>query len=127
MTQSKYSDIESPYIRRRIVATAFEEREVIDDLVWLHQRIRSEPTGAFAAWAYDTLRKRHYGAWLELLREYDEDACADRLVSEEQDERRRRARCEQDQREEEVRARAVLEDWIRAGGLPPASDRGESR
>ena len=125
MTQRKYSSIDSPYIRSRIASTPFEDREIIDALVQLHDSIRNPPTGAFSAQGYDVQRRRHYDAWLAMLREHSEDAYRAQLESDAGAVRNQQERLEREAEEKRSKERAELEDWLRAGGLPSNVEPGE--
>jgi len=124
MKRRRYSNIDSAYIQDRIGSTAFEDRNLIDDLIRLHGWIRREPATASSARAYAVLRRRHHDAWVTLFREFSAEAYAAWIETNERAERNRQLRLELSEREEEARRQAELEDWLRAGGAPPTQSVG---
>jgi len=119
MKRTKYSDVDSPFIRKRIAETRWEDRGIIDDLITLYWWVRRAPTTASSARAYVMLRKRLHDEWVTLFREYSKEAYARWLQESERIARnhdRLRMRYEAAARAEE---QAELEDWIRVGGRRP--------
>lgn len=125
MGRKEYSSITSPYIRSRMASTPFEDRGVIDDLVYLHDCIRNPPTVANFARAYDIKRRRHHDAWVALFREYSEDAYAAWIADCERKAEEQQVRVEHHARQRHAQERGEFEDWLRAGGLPDNPESGE--
>ena len=123
MTERKYSSIDSPYILSRIASTPFEEREIIDTLVQLHDWIRNPPTSAGSARAYGAYKRKYHDAWVALLREHSEDAYQAWVEGEARATQERQEGLLSEARKKQAREESELEDWLAAEGLPPGSDR----
>jgi hypothetical protein len=108
----KYTSVTSPYIRKEMAETDWEDRNRIDDLIKLQRYITQPPRGYAAGMSFTWAKDRRKREYLELLREHSEEEYEKELARR-RDEKRRRAECiKQEVREE----RASHRDWIRAGG-----------
>jgi hypothetical protein len=66
---SRYTNITSPYIKKRLWVTPWSKREYIDDLIRLHGFIQNPPRQFVAGWGFSMLRQKYPADYLELLKE----------------------------------------------------------
>lgn len=112
----KYSEIQSPYIRKKLEETSWENREYIHDLLKLYEWIRNPPQSLCSIAGCGHMQSRLHEDWLALLREYSEKAYQEHIEWEAENNRRRDKARKLRQAREEAERQAELEDWLKAGG-----------
>jgi hypothetical protein len=110
---SRYTNITSPYIKKRLSATPWSKREYIDDLIYLHRFIQNPPRQVVAGWGFSMLRQKYPSDYLELLKEESIEQYEEEIERLNADGEKMSKYESEEQREQD----ALRSDWIEAGGI----------
>jgi len=109
---NKYSNIKSNYIKEKMKNAKFEDKEFIEDLMFLEKGITQPIAGMAGNLKFFGLKSRYSQEYLELLKELAPNEVNKYEKEQQREEERIRKSKEQYRMEKEKEKR----DWLKAGG-----------
>ena len=109
---NKYSNIKSNYIKEKIKNAKFEDKEYIEDLIFLEKGITQPIAGMAGNLKFFGLKSKYHQEYSELLKELAPEEEDKYQKDHKKEEERTRKLKEEFKREQEQEKR----DWIKAGG-----------
>jgi len=109
---NKYTNVKSNYIKEKIKNAKFEDKDYIEDLMFLEKGITRPLAGMAGNLKFFGLKSRYSEEYLELLKELAPDKVDKYQKDQKKEEDRTRKLKEEFKREQEKEK----SDWIKAGG-----------
>ena len=116
----KYSNIKSPFIKKQLKKTAWDNRSYIDDLIKLYEYMTSGIKSWIAASLFSDLTYKYRKEYLELIKEdIDLNPNEKRIIMYPKhinDMIQRNKKIRQWKKEELRKEKLIHKDWLKSGG-----------
>lgn len=113
MAEILYTNITSPFIKKKLISTNWSNHSYIDSLILLDKYIRKSPTSYTSSLLFHTLKKKYKEEFLALCKEYSVTRYEKELLKIEMEVQKRKVGdIKSKKRDENIR-----NNWIKAGGL----------